>query len=555
MMLGKYRLLAELGRGGMSKVYLAMARGPAGFNKLVVVKLIRPHLSEDPDFVTMFLDEARLAARLNHPNVVQTNEVGQEGSDYFIAMEYLEGQTLNRVISKLGPEIGVAMQLRVMSDALRGLHYAHELKDFDGTALGVVHRDISPHNILVTYRGEVKVVDFGIAKALDSSTHTRTGVIKGKVAYMSPEQAISGEVDRRADVFSAGVVLWQIAAGVRMFRGESDIVIIQRLMAGDIPRIRDAAPETDPGLVEIIDKALAPKKEDRYASAAELQRAIDAYTSTLADHRGPRDLGILLTDFFAEDQRRIDAVVERQSKLEESPLTDPDGASERFGTGSVRLPIIDVPNTESGPATNRSRTGPPSRIGTISSATPEGTAVATVHETHASAIGAGSRTRRLFAIAAALGMVLALVAVVVFRVGRGPASQSSSSQSAGAATYTLRIETTPPGATLREGDRILGSTPLSLTVEAGSPPRSFVAWMDGYQPKDFVTPAPTGDLLLQESLAPKRTDDTSTALVGSSTATATTTPGARHPGTGTGRPPTSTTPVVEPPPNDIRLKR
>src|SRR4051812_12396895 len=147
--LGKYRLIAELGHGGMAEVFLAVVRGPAGFNKLVVIKQIRPQLAEDPEFLGMFLDEARLAARLSHPNVVQTNEVGQEGSRYFIAMEYLEGQPLNRVVHRLGRSGGLplAMHLKVISDTLAGLHHAHELADYDGTALNVVHRDVTPHNI------------------------------------------------------------------------------------------------------------------------------------------------------------------------------------------------------------------------------------------------------------------------------------------------------------------------------------------------------------------------------------------------------------------------
>src|SRR5689334_3257328 len=188
--LGKYRLIAELGHGGMAEVYLAVVRGPAGFNKLVVVKQIRPQLAEDPEFLAMFLDEARLAARLSHPNVVQTNEVGQEGERHFLAMEYLDGQPLSRINQRLGPKGGLplVMHLRVIADLLGGLHYAHELSDYDGTPLGVVHRDVTPHNIFITYDGVVKVVDFGIAKARDALTLTKVGIIKGKIAYMAPEQ-------------------------------------------------------------------------------------------------------------------------------------------------------------------------------------------------------------------------------------------------------------------------------------------------------------------------------------------------------------------------------
>src|ERR1700722_16531169 len=172
--LGKYRLIAELGHGGMAEGYLAVAGGPAGFNKLVVIKQIRPQLAEDPEFLGMFLDEARLAARLSHPHVVQTNEVGQEGERYFIAMEYLEGQPLNRIVHRLQKSGGLplALHLKIVGDALLGLHHAHELVDYDGTPLSVVHRDVTSHNVFVTYDGQVKVVDFGIAKALNSSTET-----------------------------------------------------------------------------------------------------------------------------------------------------------------------------------------------------------------------------------------------------------------------------------------------------------------------------------------------------------------------------------------------
>src|SRR5438105_4376679 len=172
--LGRYRVIAKLGQGGMAKVFLTVVPGPAGVQKLLVVKELRPELAHDEDIRTMFLDEARLAARLNHPNVVQTYEVGVERGHYFIAMEYLEGQPLNRLWRRMAAEhMPLEMQLKILADALNGLHYAHELVDFDGTPLHVVHRDISPHNVFVTYDGQVKVVDFGIAKAASSRGSTK----------------------------------------------------------------------------------------------------------------------------------------------------------------------------------------------------------------------------------------------------------------------------------------------------------------------------------------------------------------------------------------------
>src|SRR4051794_26091703 len=189
---GKYRLIAELGHGGMADVFLAVARGPIGFNKLLVVKRLKANLVDEPEYVAMLGDEARLAARLNHPNVVQTNEVGQEGDQYFIAMEYLDGQPLHRVLtrSEKKERMPLAMHLRIVCDVLSGLHYAHELADFDGSPLNVVHRDVTPQNIFVTYDGQVKLVDFGIAKASGRDGETKTGIVKGKVTYMGPEHAM-----------------------------------------------------------------------------------------------------------------------------------------------------------------------------------------------------------------------------------------------------------------------------------------------------------------------------------------------------------------------------
>ncbi|MBP9113235.1 MAG: serine/threonine protein kinase, partial [Polyangiaceae bacterium] len=220
----KYRLLAELGHGAMAEVFLAIVEGPKGFRfrKLMVVKKLRKNLAEDPEFIRMFLDEARIAARLNHPNVAQTNEVGEVDDEYFLAMEYLEGQTLARVrerskkLEKMGTTgLSKIAEYALLLDMLSGLHYAHELKDFDGSPFNIVHRDITPQNLFVTYEGNAKILDFGIAKAAGRSQETREGIIKGKVRYMSLEQASGKEVDRRADIFATGVLLFEAATQKR----------------------------------------------------------------------------------------------------------------------------------------------------------------------------------------------------------------------------------------------------------------------------------------------------------------------------------------------------
>ena len=239
---GKYRLIAELGHGGMADVFLAVQAGPAGsnFRKLSVIKRLRQNLVEEPEFVEMLIDEARIAARLNHPNVVQTNEVGEFGTQYFIAMEYLDGQPLHRIQRRSAqrvkdgkpPALRPEHQIVILMDALAGLHHAHELADYDGSPLQIVHRDVTPQNIFVTYEGQVKVVDFGIAKAAGRASETRQGVVKGKIRYMAPEQAIGGTVDCRADTFAMGILLWEVVTGQRLWKDFDDLEIVRQLIEG-----------------------------------------------------------------------------------------------------------------------------------------------------------------------------------------------------------------------------------------------------------------------------------------------------------------------------------
>ncbi len=309
----KYRLIAEIGRGGMADVFLAVVQGPAGFNKLVVLKKARAELAQDPEFLAMFLDEARLSARLNHPNVVQTLEVGHDGERYFIAMEYLDGQPYHRIRGRAG--VGgfpVAMQVRVLIDTLNGLHHAHELVDFDGTRLGIVHRDATPQNVFVTYDGQIKVVDFGIAKAVDSSSETRTGVVKGKIPYMAPEQARGDAVDRRADIFAVGVMLWEVITGQRMWKGVTDIAVLTRLAQGKIPRVTAATPGADPELAAICDQALAPLPEERFATADSFARRLERWLSHQAERIVARDVGAFVVAHFGEERVRIKGLIETQ---------------------------------------------------------------------------------------------------------------------------------------------------------------------------------------------------------------------------------------------------
>jgi serine/threonine protein kinase len=328
---GKYAILAELGRGGMATAYLASMRGPGGFNKLVVVKRLRASLAAEPEFLKMFLEEARLSARIDHPNVVHTTEVGFDGKYHYIAMEYLDGQSFESVSRRLlkkakaahseGPpsdmggeaSIPLKFHLHVISQMLLGLDCAHELKDFDGTPLNVVHRDVSPHNVVITYDGHVKLLDFGIAKAADSSGDTRTGVMKGKCAYMPAEQFGGRQIDRRADIFAVGVILWQALTGRRLWRGMSDAEIFQKVAAGDIRTPTSLVPDLSPELEAICMKALAHKADDRYSTAAELQLALEEHINQHPELRTTsRDLGKFIGDLFEDDRARMKGIIEAQ---------------------------------------------------------------------------------------------------------------------------------------------------------------------------------------------------------------------------------------------------
>lgn len=334
-LLPRHTLLAELGRGGMATAYLASVQGPGGFNKLIVVKRLRPALAEEPEFLKMFMEEARLSARIDHPNVVHTNEVGFDGEHHFISMEYLDGQSLESVLRRIlrnsqrlksdgspasEPSSGgiqetlpLKYHLYVLSQTLQGLDFAHDLKDFDGEALNVVHRDVSPHNVMVTYEGGVKVLDFGIAKAADSSGDTRTGVMKGKCAYMPAEQFGGKQVDRRADVFSVGVMMWQALTGRKLWRGLSDAEIFQKLATDQIPTVLSVKPDVPEELAAICMKALSASPEGRYSSAAEFQAAIDDYVSGHKDLRATsRELGKYVSELFSEDRAKIRGVIEAQ---------------------------------------------------------------------------------------------------------------------------------------------------------------------------------------------------------------------------------------------------
>jgi serine/threonine-protein kinase len=315
--IGKYRPIALLGEGGMARVYLAVMKGPGGFTKLLVIKSLRESL-EDPLYLRSFMFEARLAAQLNHPNVVQTFEVGEEAGRYFIAMEYLEGQSLRTVQRRLAPErLPLPMQLRILAEVARGLHHAHTLVSFDGTPLEIVHRDVSPQNVLITYEGQVKLLDFGIAKAQGGGDLTKTGMIKGKIDYIAPEQILGESVDQRADIFSLGVMLWEAITGKRFSGGAevADVTKIHNRVSGREPKLRDVAPDTPIRLAEICERAVAPRAEDRYDTAEDFALALTDYLRGTSHMPSARDLADVVGPLFASERKKIRKVIDEQVRL------------------------------------------------------------------------------------------------------------------------------------------------------------------------------------------------------------------------------------------------
>ncbi len=466
---GKYRLIASLGHGGMADVFLAVAQGPVGFNKLQVIKRLRPNLAEEPEFLAMFLDEARLAARLNHPNIVQTNEVGEVAGQYFIAMEYLDGQPLHRIIHR-GAKNGAltrGMGLKILADALAGLHAAHELADYDGSPLRVVHRDASPHNVFITYEGQTKVVDFGIAKAATRSADTRAGVLKGKIGYMAPEQARCESVDRRADVFSIGVILWEMLSGGRMWKGMSDVEILDQLMHGRIPDIATVRGDLSPELVEIVRRSLAPNVVDRYSTAFEMRHQLLDELAREGDRVGEESIGVLVSSLFQDKRQQLKGILEKQLS--------------GLKTGQFEgIRIMDLPaSTVSLPRITTTSVGDPTPSATLNPVAPPSTA------TQPSFAPPASPSRKVPVIVGVAAAAAVLVGVLLLggrnnnnnnnAAGNPPSgAETANAQSAGntpppkaqgAATIDLKIQVTPADAIVYLDDAKL-SQPYTMKAPA-----------------------------------------------------------------------------------------
>ncbi len=303
---GRYVLLEKLAIGGMAEIYKAKTYGVDGFEKLLAIKRILPHCAADSDFIRMLVDEAKLTVLLSHANIVQVYDLGKVSDDYFISMEFINGTNLRELLARLkenGEKIPEEIAVYILSEVAKGLDYAHRKTDSQGNPLHIVHRDISPQNILLSFEAEVKIVDFGIAKAAMNVSHTMAGILKGKVAYMSPEQALGKPIDHRTDIFSAGVLLYEMLTGEKLFSGESQFEILNQIRTTRVNTLM--LPDTIPGpLKAILAKGLAYQAKDRYQSAGDLQLDLTKYLYSSYVDFSPRVLSKLLSDGFSREIRK-----------------------------------------------------------------------------------------------------------------------------------------------------------------------------------------------------------------------------------------------------------
>lgn len=350
-------VLGELAAGGMATVQLGRLSGAAGFSRRVAIKTLHAHFAKDPDFLAMFLDEARLSGRIQHPNAVQVLDVIATGDDLHLVMEYVEGETVSklaRLSRERGERLPVEVAVAILIGALEGLHAAHEARSVDGTPLQLVHRDVSPQNILVGVDGLARILDFGIAKAVGRMQSTRSDQLKGKLAYMAPEQLGREPLDRRTDVFAAGIVLWELLTARRLFHADDEVATFRRALAADVPPPRQLVPGLDERLEQVVLKALARQPGERFQTARDFAAALEM----LQIAASPRDLALWVEATAAESllaraQRIAELEAGQRSRSVAPALAQPASRAEQ--TETVLLPLA-LPPSLPPPATGWSRT-------------------------------------------------------------------------------------------------------------------------------------------------------------------------------------------------------
>ncbi|MCY1002590.1 protein kinase [Myxococcus sp. MISCRS1] len=355
---GKYLLLERINVGGMAEVFIAKAFGVEGFERILAIKKILPTMAEDEEFITMFIDEARISVQLNHANIVHIHELGKHDDTYFIAMEYVAGRDVRTILERYRRRkeiMPTAQAVFIASKLCDGLDYAHRKKDARGQDLHIIHRDVSPQNVLISYEGEVKVIDFGIAKAANRSQKTQAGILKGKFGYMSPEQVRGMPIDRRSDIFAVGVLLYEMLTGEKLFVGESDFSTLEKVRNADVPLPREFNPNIPPGLEKVVLKALAREPEERYQWGSDLAEDLMRFLLAGDAIYSSKHLSSYMKEAFAEDMLREAekmerfAGIERPDQIETSGITVPPPAQVR-GTKQRPPPAVVVTGSPAGRA-------------------------------------------------------------------------------------------------------------------------------------------------------------------------------------------------------------
>ncbi|RKH06871.1 PEGA domain-containing protein [Corallococcus sp. CA053C] len=487
---GKYELLRKIASGGMGQVFLAQEHG-TGFERLVVLKLILPHLAEDEEFLEMFLEEARLVARLSHPNLITILDLTEIEGRHCLAMEYVQGEDvrrLDRFARKQGRPLPVGLVVRIIADAAAGLSYAHGARDGQGQPLQLVHRDVSPQNVLVGFDGGVKVIDFGVAKAATSGQQTATGVLKGKYPYMSPEQANGLPVDGRSDQFALGVVMWEVLTGKRLFKGDTDLMTLRLVRDCQIPPPSQLNPDLPPGLDDVLLKALAPTPEGRYPDCAAFRLALEDYALNLRLPSSSAHLAAYLRELYAEriaaesDPSKLDQLAEDADLDSQSSSSLGSPAPTTGGRGAVASRASKLV----GPPSR-----PPTRVG------PEATRGTAALEPSP----APKRRAWLPYVVGGLALVTGGAAVVMLRgsdlpsagtpVVQEPTRTAPPTQPTGPETRAvnarpdpvrLMVTSEPPGATVQVAGEERGTTPVALPLVPGEPSVAVTLALNGYEP-------------------------------------------------------------------------
>jgi serine/threonine-protein kinase len=432
-----YAVLAKLATGGMAEIFLARNASAAGIERYVVLKRVLRHKANDENFVRMFLDEARLAAQLQHPNIAQVYDTGVLGDSYFFTMEYVHGETVREILHRTYAQklvIPISAVLTIGAAAAAGLHHAHERKGMDGRPLGIVHRDVSPSNVMVSFEGNVKIVDFGVAKATHRRTETQSGTVKGKIAYLSPEQCRGRAIDRRSDLFSLGIVMWEMLVGDRLFKQGTDYETMEAIVMAPSPRPSSRRGGIPPEVDEIVSKLLERDPDKRFQTADEVLEAIERAAVRVGVPLSANVLGRFVRELFGP---RPEPWIEMQTR-DETPEIVTVTAAPAVGTGEIEIvanPKVDsqLANVPGLPSRSITRTPTPLPFKSIDVAVPAAAPAAgsnSYNEYPSTGSYSSVGTARPLAPRRKLGVWLvagaaavAVAAIAIFAVGGGGASE------------------------------------------------------------------------------------------------------------------------------------